>query len=163
MVIFIFLAIPQDSMKQQNTTNIEGIISYLCQKNEYFEKILELTYVQEKAIKSNNTKDLHLILIEKENCIKNIKHLEKLNTKIQEDIISNRKHLISDNRINSLLSQLQSIITKVRDYDLDSINLLSSSIDSTKTKINNLNKKRRTRMPIRNHGFFPPRFVDVLQ
>ncbi len=163
MVIFIFLAIPQDSMKQQNTTNIEGIISYLCQKYEYYEKILELTHVQEKAIKSNNIKDLHLIVIEKENYIKNIKHLEKLNTNIQEDIISNRKHLILDNRINSLLSQLQSIITKVRDYDLDSINLLSSSIDSTKTKISNLNKKRRTLMPIKKQGLFPPRFVDVLQ
>jgi hypothetical protein len=163
MVIFIFLAILLDSMKQQNTTNIEGIISYLCQKKEYYEKILELTPAQEKAIKSNNTKDLHLIVIEKENCIKDIKHLEKLNTKIQEDIISNRKHLILDNRINSLLRQLQSIIKKVRDYDLDSLNLLSSSIDSTKTKINNLNKKRRTRMPIRKHGLFPPRFVDVIQ
>ena len=130
-------------MKYQNTTYIEEIISYLTRKKEYYEEILKLTKKQADIIKSSNINELNLIITSKEKYVKDIKHLDELNIKIQEEIISNRKNLILDKRFNSFLRQLQSIITELMHYDLDSINLLSSSKDNTKTKINNLNKRRR--------------------
>ncbi|ODS32463.1 MAG: FlgN protein [Candidatus Scalindua rubra] len=70
---------------------IEEIISYLNRKKEYYEKILKLTKKQEEAIKSSNIKELTLLITEKESYIKNIKRLETLNIKLQEEIMLNQK------------------------------------------------------------------------
>ena len=150
-------------MGYQNTTNIEDILSYLICKKKYYKKILELTEKQEEAIQSNNTKKLNLITTEKENSIKEIKRLDKLNIKILEELRSNNRNLTSDKRLHSLLNQLQSIITKIRNYDLDSIALLHSSIKSTKTRLNRLNKRKRAQQSMRYQGIQPSRFVDVIQ
>lgn len=150
-------------MKYQNVAHIEEIISYLTRKKEYYKKILEINKKQAGIIKSSNTNELNLIITAKEKYVKDIKHLDELNIKIQEGIISNRKNLILDKRFNSLLRQLQSIITELMHYDQDSISLLSSSIDNTKTKINNLNKRRRAQQSMREQGMCPPRLVDILQ
>ncbi len=150
-------------MKYQNTTYIGEIISYLIRKKEYYEEILKLTKKQADIIKSNNTNELNLIITTKEKYVKDIKHLDKLKIKIQEEIISNLENLKLDKRFNSLLRQLQSIITELVHYDQNSISLLSSSIDNTKTKINNLNKRRRSQQSVREQGINPPRLVDVLQ
>ena len=150
-------------MEYQNATNIEGILSYLISKKKYYKKILELTEKQEEAIQSNNTRKLNLITTEKENSIKEIKRLDKLNIKIQEELMSDNKNLTLDKRLYSLLNQLQSIITKIRNYDLDSIALLHSSIKSTKTRLNRLNKRKRAQQSMRYQGIQPSRFVDVIQ
>jgi len=150
-------------MKYQNVAYIEEIISYLTRKMEYYKKILELTKKQADIIKSSNTNKLNLIITTKEKYVKDIKHLDELNTKIQKEIISNLENLKLDKRFNSLLRQLQSIITELMHYDQDSISLLSSSIDNTKTKINNLNKRRRAQQSTREQEICPPRLVDVLQ
>ena len=89
-------------MKQHDTTNIEEILSYLSLKKDYYEKILNRTQDLEEAIKTNNLKELNLIITEKANYTKNIKSLDRLNTKYQEEIISNHGNLISDKRFNSL-------------------------------------------------------------
>ncbi len=150
-------------MEYQNTANIEEILSYLTRKKKYYEKILELTEKQEEFIQSNNTRKLNLITTEKENCIKDIKRLDKLNIKIQDELRTNNKNLTLDKRLHSLLNQLQSIIIKIRNYDLDSISLLHSSIKSTKTRLNILNKRKKVQQSMRYQGFHPSRFVDVIQ
>ena len=111
----------------KNTMNVEEIAFYLNRKREYYEKILELTRAQDEAITTNNIEGLNLIITEKVNCIKEIKDLDKLNSKIQEEIASNEGYLISDKPLNLLLKQLKSIITEVMDYDRESIRLLNSS------------------------------------
>ena len=150
-------------MKYQNATHIEEIISYLTRKKEYYEEILKLTTKQADIIKSSDTKELNLIITAREKYVKDIKHLDKHNIKIQEEIISNRETLILDKRFNSLLRQLQSIITELMHYNQESMSLLSSSMDNTKTKINNLNKRRRAQQSMREYGMRPARLVDVLQ
>jgi hypothetical protein len=150
-------------MKYQNAANIEEKLSYLIRKKEYYKKILELTEKQEEAIQSNNTRKLNSITTEKENSIKEIKRLDKLNIKIQEELMSDNKNLTLDKRLYSLLNQLQSIITKIRNYDLDSIALLHSSIESTKTRLNRLSKRKRAQQSMRYQGIQPSRFVDVIQ
>lgn len=150
-------------MKYQNSTHIEEIISYLTRKMEYYKNILELTKKQADIIKSNNTNDLNSIITTREKYIKDIKRLDELNIKIQEEIISNRKNLILDKRFNSLLEQLQSIITELIHYEQDSMSVLSSSIDNTRTKINNLNKRRSAQRSMREYGIRPARLLDVLQ
>lgn len=149
-------------MKQQNPTNIEQIISYLTRKIEYYKNILELTRKQADIIKSSNTNELNSIITTREKYIKDIKRLDELNIKIQEEMISNRKNLILDKRFNSLLEQLQSIITELLHYEQDSMSVLSSSMDDTKTKINNLNKRRRAPQSMREYGMRPARLLDVL-
>jgi hypothetical protein len=150
-------------MEYQNAATIEDILSYLIRKKKYYKKILELTEKQEEAIQSNNTRELNLIITEKENSIKEIKRLDKLNIKIQEELRSNNRNLTLDKRLYSLLNQLQSIITKIRNYDLDSITLLHSSIKSTKTRLNRLSKRKRAQQSMRYQGIQPSRFVDVIQ
>ena len=150
-------------MQCHNTTNIEKILSYLNHKREYYEKILRLTQRQEEIIKSNNIKELGLIITVKENYIKDIKRLDMLSTKIQEEIASNRETLITDKRFSSLLTQLQSLITKIKDYDQDSKMLLYSSIIDTKSKINNLNKRKRARQSKKKQEILQPSFIDVLR
>ena len=150
-------------MEYQNAANIEDKLSYLIRKRKYYKKILELTEKQEEAIQSNNTRKLNLITTEKENSIKEIKRLDKLNIKIQEELRSDNRNLTLDKRLYSLLNQLQSIITKIRNYDLDSIALLHSSINSTKTRLNRLNKRKRAQQSMRYQGIQPSRFVDVIQ
>lgn len=150
-------------MEYQNAATIEDILSYLIRKKKYYKKILELTEKQEEAIQSNNTRELNLIITEKENSIKEIKRLDKLNIKIQEELMSDNKNLTLDKRLYSLLNQLQSIITKIRNYDLDSITLLHSSIKSTKTRLNRLSKRKRAQQSMRYQGIQPSRFVDVIQ
>ncbi len=150
-------------MEYQNAANIEDKLSYLIRKKKYYKKILELTEKQEEAIQSNNTRELNLIITEKENSIKEIKRLDKLNIKIQEELRSNNRNLTLDKRLYSLLNQLQSIITKIRNYDLDSITLLHSSIKSTKTRLNRLSKRKRAQQSMRYQGIQPSRFVDVIQ
>ena len=150
-------------MEYQNAATIEDILSYLIRKKKYYKKILELTEKQEEAIQSNNTRELNLIITEKENSIKEIKRLDKLNIKIQEELRSDNKNLTLDKRLYSLLNQLQSIITKIRNYDLDSITLLHSSIKSTKTRLNRLSKRKRAQQSMRYQGIQPSRFVDVIQ
>ena len=150
-------------MKYQNSTHIEEIISYLTRKMEYYKNILELTKKQADIIKSSNTNELNSIITTREKYVKDIKHLDELNIKIQEEIISNRRNLMLDKRFNSLLEQLQSIITELMHYEQDSMSVLSSSIDNTRTKINNLNKRRRSQQSMREYGMRPARLVDVLQ
>jgi hypothetical protein len=150
-------------MEYQNAATIEDILSYLIRKKKYYKKILELTEKQEEAIQSNNTRELNLIITEKENSIKEIKRLDKLNIKIQEELRSKNRNLTLDKRLYSLLNQLQSIITKIRNYDLDSITLLHSSIKSTKTRLNRLSKRKRAQQSMRYQGIQPSRFVDVIQ
>ena len=149
-------------MEYQNAANSEDKLSYLIRKKKYYKEILELTEKQEEAIQSNNTRKLNLITTEKENTIKEIKRLDKLNIKILEELRSNNRNLTSDKRLHSLLNQLQSIITKIRNYDLDSIALLHSSIKSTKTRLNRLNKRKRAQQSMRYQGIQPSRFVDVI-
>ncbi len=149
-------------MKQHNITNIEEILSYLNLKKEYYEKILRQTQNLEEAIKTNNMKELNMIIAEKVNYAKDIKRLDRLNTKYQEEIISNHESLISDKRFNILKKQLQIIITKITDYDQKCKILLSSSIDNIKDKIDNLNKKRATQQTMKTREILPPSFVDVL-
>ncbi len=149
-------------MKQHNITNIEEILSYLNLKKEYYEKILRQTQNLEEAIKTNNMKELNMIIAEKVNYAKDIKRLDRLNTKYQEEIISNHESLISDKRFNILKKQLQIIITKITDYDQKCKILLSSSIDNIKDKIDNINKKRATQQTMKTREILPPSFVDVL-
>ncbi len=149
-------------MKQHNVTNIEEILSYLNLKKEYYEKILRQTQNLEEAIKTNNMKELNMIIAEKVNYAKDIKRLDRLNTKYQEEIISNHESLISDKRFNILKKQLQIIITKITDYDQKCKILLSSSIDNIKDKIDNINKKRATQQTMKTREILPPSFVDVL-
>ena len=150
-------------MEYQNTVNIEEILSYLIRKKKYYDKILDLTEKQEEAIQSNNTKKLTLLTTEKENSIKEIKRLDKLNIEIQEELRTNNKVLTLDKRIYSLWNQLQTIITKIRNYDLDSIALLHSSIKKTKTSLDRLNKRKIAQHSMRYQGIHPSRFVDVIQ
>ena len=150
-------------MEYQNAATIEDILSYLIRKKKYYKKILELTEKQEEAIQSNNTRELNLIITEQENSMKEIKRLDKLNIKIQEELRSNNRNLTLDKQLYSLLNQLQSIITKIRNYDLDSIALLHSSIKSTKTRLNRLSKRKRAQQSMRYQGIQPSRFVDVIQ
>jgi len=150
-------------MEYQNTTNIEETLSYLTRKQKYYERILELTEKQEEAIQSNNTKKLNLITTEKENYIKDIKRLDKLNIKIHEELRPNSRSLKLDKRLYSLLNQLQSIITKIRNYDLDSISQLHSSMKTTKTRLDRLNKRKIAQQSMRQHTIHSSRFVDVIQ
>ncbi|MBS1257303.1 MAG: hypothetical protein MAG551_00345 [Candidatus Scalindua arabica] len=149
-------------MKYQNPTNTEQIISYLDRKMEYYKNILELTRKQVDIIKSDNTNELNSIITTKEKYVKDIKRLDELNIKIQEEMISNQKNLILDKRFNSLLEQLQSIITELMHYEQDSMSVLSSSIDDTRAKINNLNKRRRAPQSMREYGIRPARLLDIL-
>ncbi len=150
-------------MEHMNIDNIEEIFSYLIRKKEYYEKILELTEKQDEAIQSDNTRKLDLITTAKENCIKEIKRLDKLNIKIQEELKTNSKALTSDKRLSPLLDQLQSIITKIQNYDLDSISLLHSSIKNTKAKLGRLNKRKISHQSMKYQGVYQSRFVDVIQ
>lgn len=150
-------------MDDQNTVYIERIFSYLDRKKEYLEKILRLTQKQDEAIKTDNVKDLTLIITEKESYINHIKRLDTLNTKLQEEIESNRELIRRNERLNSLREQLQSIITRIMNHDHNSINLLYSSIDITKAKLDNLNRKKRSQISMKTHRISAPSFVDVLR
>ncbi len=149
-------------MKQHDTTKTEEILSYLSLKKDYYEKILRLTQNLEETIKTNNLKELNLIIDEKVNYTKDIKRLDRLNTKYQEEIISNYENLISNKRFNSLKKQLQAIIIKITNLDQKCKILLKSSMNDTKDKIDNLNKKRATRKTMRTQEILLPSFVDVL-
>ncbi|KHE91932.1 MAG: flagellar protein FlgN [Candidatus Scalindua rubra] len=150
-------------MKNLYTTNREEILAYLIRKQKYYEKILELTEQQDEAIQSNNTKKLSLITTEKENYIKEIKRLDKLNIKIHEELKTNNKSHIPDKRIYSLLNQLHSIIIKIRNCDLDSISQLDSSVRNTKSRLSMLNKRMRAQQSMRLQAVHSPRYVDVFQ
>ncbi len=149
-------------MKQYKITNIEEILSYLSLKMDYYEKILRQTKNLEEAIKTGNIEELNLIIAEKTNYIKDIKRLDRLNAKYQEEIISNHEDLKSDKQFNILKKQLQSIITKITNYDQKCKILLSSSINETTDKIDNLNKKRKGLQAIRTQETHHPYFVDVI-
>ncbi len=140
----------------------EEISSYLKRKLEHYEEILKITTKQEEAIKSDNTKELNLLITEKEIHIKNIKRLMNFNNS-KEEIILGSKHILSDNRINALLRKIQSLITNLLSYDQNSIKLISSSIDGIKTKKNTLNKRRRVLKTLRLQQNRTPSFVDVVQ
>ncbi|MEE9604436.1 MAG: flagellar export chaperone FlgN [Candidatus Scalindua sp.] len=149
--------------KIQMPNQNEEAISYLKRKLEHYEEILKLAKKQEEAIKSENIKDLNSLITEKENHIKSIKRFEKLNPTLLNSVGSNPKNLISDKRFDSLMKQLRSIITKLVTHDQDSIKLLSSTIDSIKTKASNLNKKIRRLKSSRIQQIRTPRFIDVVQ
>ncbi len=149
-------------MKQHDTIKIEEILSYLSLKKDYYEKILRLTQNLEETIKTNNLKELNLIITEKVNYTKDIKRLDRLNTRYQEEIISNHENLISNKRFNSLKKQLQAIIIKITNLDQKCKILLNSSMNDTKDKIDNLNKKREARKTMRTQEILLPSFVDVL-
>jgi hypothetical protein len=160
--------------KIQLPNHNKAVISYLERKLEYYEDILKLAKEQEEAIKSENIKDLNSLITKKENHINNIKRFEKLNphflprcflaeSKMRGSVGSNPKAIISDKRVDSLLKQLRSIITKLLNHDHDSIKLLSSTIDGIKTKASNLNKKIRRVKSSRMQQIHTPRFIDVLQ
>jgi hypothetical protein len=140
-------------VKIQMANQNEKAISYLKRKLEHYKEILKLAKKQEEAIKSCNIKELNSLITKKENHIKNIKRLEKLNP----------KSLLSDIRFDSLLKQLRSIITKIVNHDQDSISLLSLTIDSIKTKASNLNKRIRRVKSSRMQQIRAPRFIDVVQ
>ncbi len=139
--------------KIQMANQNEKAISYLKKKLEHYKEILKLAKKQEEAIKSGNIKELNSLITKKENHIKNIKRLEKLNP----------KSLLSDIRFASLLKQLHSIITKLVNHDREGIKLLSSTIDSIKTKASNLNKRIRRVKSSRMQQIRAPRFIDVVQ
>ncbi len=139
------------------------MLAYLIRKQGYYEKILELTEKQDEAIQSNNTKNLNLITTDKENYIKEIKCLDKLNIKAYEELRTNNERLIQDKQLYSLLNQLQSTIVKIQNYDLDSISQLHSSLESTKTKLSNLNKRISVQQSMRHQKIHTSRFIDVLQ
>ncbi len=149
-------------MKQHNTTNIEKILSYLILKKGYYDKVLRQTQRQEEAIKTNNIEKLNLILDEKTSYIKDIKRLDRLNTKYQEELKYNSENLVSDKRFNILKKQLQTIIIKIASCDKKCKILLNSSLDETKERIDNFNKKRRSRQTMKMQEILPPNFVDVL-
>ncbi len=149
-------------MKQHDTTKTEEILSYLSLKKDYYEKILRLTQNLEETIKTNNLKELNLIIDEKVNYTKDIKRLDRLNTKYQEEIISDHENLISNKRFNSLKKQLQAIIIKITNLDQKCKILLKSSMNNTKDKIDNLNKKRPAQQTMRTQEILLPSFVDVL-
>ncbi len=148
--------------KTQKSNHNEEIISYLKRKLKHYEEILKITTKQEEAIKSDNIKELNLLITEKEIHIKNIKRLMNFNNS-KEEIILDAKHLLSDNRINALLRKIQSLITNLLSYDQNSIKLISSSIDGIKTKKNTLNKRRRVLKTLRLQQNRTPSFVDVVQ
>ncbi len=149
-------------MENLNTADRDEMLSYLIRKQEYYDKILELTEQQDEAIRSN-TEKLNQITTEKENYIKEIKRLDKLNAKAHEELRANNKRLVQDKQLYSLLNQLQSTIIKIRNYDLDSISQLHSSMKSTKTRLGSLNKRMRAQKSMKHLGIHTPRFVDVLQ
>lgn len=70
--------------------------------------------------------------------------------------------LKQDKQLYPLLNQLQSTITKIQNYDLNSISKLDSSVRNTKSKLNGLNKRMRAQKSMRHQKFLSPRFVDVL-
>ncbi|MCP4253186.1 MAG: flagellar protein FlgN [Candidatus Scalindua sp.] len=150
-------------MENLNTSNREEMLSYLIRKQEYYDKILELTEQQDEAIQSNNTEKLNQITTEKENYIKEIKRLDKLNIKAHEELRTNNKHFVQDKQLYFLLNQLQSTIIKIQNYDLDSISQLHSSVKSTKTRLGSLNKRVRAQKSMRYQKIPSARFVDVLQ
>ncbi len=150
-------------MKTPDTADRKEILSYLTHKQEYYEEILELTEKQDEAIQSNNTEKLNSITTEKESYVNEIKRLDKLNAKALEALRMSNKSLTQDKQIYSLLNQLQSTIIKIRNYDLDSISQLHSSMKSTKTRLGSLNKRMRAQQSMRHQRFNSPRFVDVLQ
>ena len=149
-------------MENLNTTNRKEMLSYLIRKQEYYERILELTEQQDEAILSNNTETLNLITTEKENYIQEIKRLDKLNIKAYEELSTNNNRLKQDKELYSLLNQLQSLIIKIRNYDLNSISKLDSSVRNTKSRLNGLNKRMRAQKSMRHQKFLSPRFVDAL-
>lgn len=149
-------------MENPNTTNREEILSYLTRKQEYYEKILELTEQQDKAIQTNNTEKLNLITTEKENYIQEIKCLDKLNIQAYEELSINNNQRKQDKQLYHLLNQLQSVIIKIRNYDLDSISKLDSSVRNAKSRLNGLNKRTRAQKSMRYQKFLSPRFVDIL-
>lgn len=150
-------------MKPHNPSNIKEIIFYLNQKKDSYEKILRLTQDQEAAIKTNNIKELNLIIAEKLNHIKDIKRLDRQNEKYQKEIISNHDNLISDNRFNVLKRQLQTLIIKITDFDQRCKILLNSLKNATKEKIDFFNKKRSARQTIKIQEMHHPSFVDVIR
>ncbi len=147
---------------QMSNQNKEAI-SYLERKLEFYESLLSLTKKQEEAIKAENVEGLNSLITKKETHIENIKAFDKLNIKLQGKITSNPKYLISDKRVDSLLKQLRSIITKLVNHDRDSMKSLSSTIGGIKTKAGNLSKKIRRVKSSRMQQINTPRFVDVVQ
>ncbi len=149
--------------KIQMTNQNKEVISYLERKLEHYKPLLSLAKKQEETIKSEGIKDLNSLITEKETHIEDIKRFEKLNVKLQEKTISNPKTLTSDKRVDSLLKQLRSIITKLVNHDRDSMKSISSTIDNLKTKAGNLNKKIRRIKSSRMQQINTPRFVDVVR
>ncbi len=151
----------------------EEAISYLERKLEHYEPLLSLAKKQEEAIKSENIEDLNSLITEKETHIQDIKRFEKVNphfllsqraATVQESSGgSNPKTLTSDKRVDSLLKQLRSIITKLVNHDRDSMKSLSSTIDNIKTKADNLSKKIRRVKSSRMQQINTPRFIDVVR
>ncbi len=150
-------------MKNPITADREEILSYLTSKQEYYEKILELTEKQDETIQSNNTDKLNLITTEKESYINEIKRMDKLNAKAHEVLRMSNKNLIQDKQLYSLMNQLQTTIIKIRDYDSDTISQLASSVKNTKNKLGKLNKRMRAQQSMRHQRINSPRFVDILQ
>jgi len=107
-------------------------------------------------------KKLNLITTEKENYIQEIRRLDKLNIRAYEELSTNNNRLKQDKQLYPLLNQLQSTITKIQNYDLNSISKLDSSVRNTKSKLNGLNKRMRAQKSMRHQKFLSPRFVDVL-
>ena len=141
----------------------ESLISYLKGKLEHFKEILRLTEKQQEAISSDNIKELNLLITAKVNQIRNIKRLDKLNARLQEEIISKPKTLILYNDANSLIEQIRSIITKLIKYDHDSMKSISASIGAVKTKLDGHSKRIRTSKLSGMKKISTPRFIDVLQ
>ncbi|GAX60023.1 A/G-specific DNA glycosylase [Candidatus Scalindua japonica] len=147
-------------MEYPEKDNIKDTLSYLHAKKKYYEKILELSEIQEEVVLSKNIKKLSLITMEKENYIKEIKSLDRNNTKIVKELSTNNKSLILDKRINSLVNRLHTLVIKVRDYDLNSIAHIKSSLEITKTK---LNKRRTAQQSMRYQPIQPSRYVDIIK
>ncbi len=149
-------------MKQNNMVNTEEVLSYLNLKKDHCEKILCQAQSLEEVIKAGNVEKLNLIITEKTNYTKDIKRLDRLNNKCQEEIKYNHENLISDKRFVKLEKQLQFIITKITHYDQKCKILLSSSIKDTKDKFEALNEKRQGLQSMRTQETHLPSFVDVI-
>jgi len=141
----------------------EEIVSYLKVELKSYEKILDLILEQENTIKSKHMQNLNSLIKKKEFHVNNIINMKRRNTRLQEQIMSGSENIMSDKRIITLLSKIQSIIIKAMNHNLNNIKLISSALDTLKVKAGNLNKKSKMASMLRMQQFKEPRYLDVLR
>ncbi|MDR4499732.1 MAG: hypothetical protein MRK02_17715 [Candidatus Scalindua sp.] len=149
--------------KNDRSYSREEIVVYLERELTYYEKIWELTKKQEETIQSGDIKKLGVLITEKENNVKDIKHLMKFNVKILDQISHHTSALLLDKTIKTLFRKKQSILIDLSNHDQKSIDLLISSIDDMRTRAGILGKRSRILKTLKMHQLRSPRFLDVVQ